>query len=333
MMPKTVITNWVHPEVVEYLEGKCTVVANGDRTPWTRAEILERAGDATALMTFMPDRVDAAFLDQCPQLNIIACALKGADNFDGAACTRHGVWLTIVPDLLTVPTAELAIGLLIGLARHIPEGDRFLRSGKFNGWRPLLYGSGLEGSTVGLIGGGSVGAAIAERLKGFGCTLLYDDIKRLSPERERALALRRVPLAELVGQCDFIISACPLTEQTKHLIGPKLLALFKPGSVLINISRGSVVDENAVAEALEGGGLAGYAADVFEMEDWPRSDRPRAVPERLLAHSEKTLFTPHLGSAVDRVRREITLEAAKSIVQCLDGLKPDGAVNQVVAAS
>ena len=169
------------------------------------------------------------------------------------------MWLTIVPDLLTVPTAELGIGLLIGLARHILEGDRILRSGKFNGWRPWLYGSGLDGSTVGLIGCGSVGRAIARRLAGFGCTLVYDDVKGLSPEREHALALSRVPLAELVGQSDFIISACPLSEQTKHLIGAELLALFKPGSALINVSRGSVVDEDAVADALEGGDLAGYA--------------------------------------------------------------------------
>ncbi len=333
MAPKAVITNWVHPEVIEYLEGHCTVAANLSRTPWTRSEILERAGDATALMAFMPDSADAAFLDQCPQLNIIACALKGADNFDTAACTRRGVWLTIVPDLLTVPTAELGIGLLIGLARHILEGDRFLRSGKFNGWRPRLYGSGLDGSTVGLIGCGSVGMAIAQRLAGFGCTLVYDDVKGLSPEQENSLALSRVPLAELVGQSDFIISACPLSEQTKHLIGAELLALFKPGSALINISRGSVVDEDAVADALEGGGLAGYAADVFEMEDWVRPDRPRAVPERLLKLREKTLFTPHLGSAVDRVRRQIALEAAKSIVQCLEGRRPDGAVNHPVAPS
>ena len=175
--------------------------------------------------------------------------------------------MTIVPDLLTIPTAELAVGLLIGLARKIPQGDKFIRSGEFQGWRPKLYGAGLDGSVVGLIGGGCVGAAIAERLSGFGCSMLYSEINWLSAETERGLCLDLASLVEISEKSDFVISACPLTEETKHLIDADFLAQMKPSSILINISRGSVVDEEAVADALEGGRLAGYAADVFEMED------------------------------------------------------------------
>jgi phosphonate dehydrogenase len=290
---------------------------------------LEHARDATAIMTFMPDSVDEDFLSQCPDLKIVACALKGNDNFDVEAGTRHGVWMTIVPDLLTIPTAELAVGLLIGLARKIPQGDQFIRSGEFQGWRPKLYGAGLDGSVVGLIGGGCVGAAIAERLSGFGCSMLYSEINWLSAETERDLCLDRASLVEISEKSDFVISACPLTEETKHLIDADFLAQMKPSSILINISRGSVVDEEAVADALEGGRLAGYAADVFEMEDWVLPGRPKVVLERLLKQVEKTLFTPHIGSAVDRVRLEIAIQAASAIGQYLEGKQPDQAVNKV----
>jgi phosphonate dehydrogenase len=324
-----VITNWVHPEVIKFFDGKCTLVANLQRVPWSRDEVLEQARDATAIMTFMPDSVDEDFLSQCPDLKIVACALKGNDNFDVEAGSRHGVWMTIVPDLLTIPTAELAVGLLIGLARKIPQGDQFIRSGEFQGWRPKLYGAGHDGSVVGLIGGGCVGAAIAARLSGFGCSMLYNEINWLSAESEKDLAFKRASLNEIAEKSDFVISACPLTQETKHLVGAGFLAQLKPSAILVNISRGSVVDEEAVAYALEEERLAGYAVDVFEMEDWVLPDRPEIIPERLLKQMEKTLFTPHIGSAVGRVRLKIAMQAASAIVQCLEGKQPDWAVNQI----
>jgi phosphonate dehydrogenase len=324
-----VITNWGHPEVIKFFDGKCTLVANLQRVPWSRDEVLEQARDATAIMTFMPDSVDEDFLSQCPDLKIVACALKGNDNFDVEAGSRHGVWMTIVPDLLTIPTAELAVGLLIGLARKIPQGDQFIRSGEFQGWRPKLYGAGHDGSVVGLTGGGCVGAAIAARLSGFGCSMLYNEINWLSAESEKDLAFKRASLNEIAEKSDFVISACPLTQETKHLVGAGFLAQLKPSAILVNISRGSVVDEEAVAYALEEERLAGYAADVFEMEDWVLPDRPEIVPERLLKQMGKTLFTPHIGSAVDRVRLKIAMQAASAIVQCLEGKQPDWAVNQI----
>ena len=222
MPPKVVITNWVHPEVIDFLKPHCTLTANPSREPWSQQQVLERVEDAVALMTFMPDTVNDAFLTQCSQLRIIACALKGYDNFDVEACTRRGVWLTIVPDLLTVPAAELTVGLLIGLARHVHEGDRFIRSGAFRGWRPLLYGTGLAGSTVGVFGMGAIGKAIAQCLHGFGCgALLYYDERRLDPVAEQRLGLTCAPLRELVAQSDFLIIRCPAyradSPQDRHL--------------------------------------------------------------------------------------------------------------------
>lgn len=324
---KVVISSWVHPEVRTLLNGACTVVSNDTRQALAPEELRERCRDAHGLMAFMPERIDDAFLAACPALRVIACALKGYDNFDVEACTRRGVWLTIVPDLLTAPTAELAIGLMIALGRNILPGDRLVRGGGFGGWRPVLYGQGIDGSTVGLLGAGAVGKAIARRLAGFRTTLLYADNTPLSSNEEDELRLRRVALGELLAQSDFVVLCLPLLPDTRHLADRDFLARMKPSALLINTARGSLVDEGAVADALEGGRIAGYAADVFSMEDWALPDRPGEVSSRLL-DNHNTVLTPHLGSAVDRVRREIALQAAGSMLQALRGEVPAGAVNR-----
>jgi phosphonate dehydrogenase len=331
MKPKVVLTHRVHPQVVELLAAHAEVIPNTTFETLTRDEILSRAKDAAAIMTFMPDRVDEAFLRACPQLRVVGCALKGYDNYDVEACTRHGVWITNVPDLLTIPTAELTIGLLIGLTRNLLAGDRFVRSGEFNGWRPALYGAGLTGRTLGLIGMGAVGQAIAARLQGYEMNLLYADPRPLAPELETQWRLTRVGLDALLHQSDFVVPMVPYRPDTLHLIDAPALAAMKDGAVLINACRGSVVDEEAVADALASGKLAGYAADVFEMEEWARSDRPRAIAPRLLADAARTLFTPHIGSAVDSVRLGIEMEAAANILQVLAGEVPRGAINRPLA--
>ncbi|MEJ2453935.1 MAG: phosphonate dehydrogenase [Candidatus Thiodiazotropha sp.] len=331
MKPKAVLTHWVHPEVVDYLRESCEVVVNDSRESLPREELINRARDAQALMTFMPDSLDDAFLAACPNLRIVACALKGYDNFDVEACTRRGVWISNVPDLLTVPTAELTIGLLIGLTRKLLAGDRLVRSGEFQGWRPVLYGAGLTGKTLGIIGMGAVGKAIAKRLSGYDMRLLYTDPEPLSRERELDLGLNGVSLEILLSLSDYVVPMVPMNSKTLHLINDKTLGLMKPGAFLINTCRGSVVDEEAVIRALSDGRLAGYAADVFEMEEWVREDRPRAIPQALLEETARTLFTPHLGSAVDGVRKEIAMEAAHNIVQALAGDQPRGALNLPLA--
>ncbi len=327
--PRVVLTHWVHPEVLELLGRECDVVPNPTHDTPPREEVLRRCADAQAVMVFMPDCVDEEFLAAAPQLRIVAAALKGYDNCDVDACTRRGIWFTIVPDLLTTATAELTIALLLGLARHILDGDRLVRGGSFPGWRPILYGTGLARRTIGLIGMGAIGRAVAQRLAGFNVQLLYSDPMPLPADVSSGWHAERAALPVLLSRSDFIILTAPLTPQTLHLINRETLALFKPGSHLINTGRGSVVDEEAVAEALAAGHLAGYAADVFAMEDWARSDRPRSIPQRLLEDPSRTLFTPHLGSAVDDVRRDIALAAARDIVQALRGQVPRGAVNQI----
>ena len=328
MKPKVVLTHRVHPEVIELLSDHCEVIPNTTDERLTRDEILRRAQSAEAIMTFMPDSVDEAFLRACPQLRVIGCALKGYDNYDVEACTRHGVWITTVPDLLTIPTAELTIGLLIGLTRNVLAGDRFVRSGQFNGWRPTLYGAGMTGKTLGLIGMGAVGRAIAQRLVGYEMRVLYSDPVALPKEKETQWSLERVDLAVLLATSDFVVPMVPYRDETRHMIDAGVLAQMKMGAFLINACRGSVVDEQAVVAALVSGQLAGYAADVFEMEEWTRPDRPDAIPQALLEDTQRTLFTPHIGSAVDSVRLEIELEAARNILQALRNETPQGAINR-----
>jgi len=325
--PLVVITHWVHPEVIRLLSEECQVIPNNTRDTLPRDEIVRRCQGAQGLMVFMPDAIDASFLQACPSLKIVAAALKGYDNFDVDACVRQGVWFTIVPDLLSVPTAELSLGLLLGLTRHILAGDRVIRTGEFSGWRPQLYGAGLTGKTLGIVGMGGVGQVLAQRLLGFDLKVVYCDPRTLRRDEEEALRLTRLPLPELLTNSDFVVLAVPFNPATLHLINASTLESLKPGSFLINPCRGSVVDEQAVAEALTSGQLRGYAADVFEMEDWARPDRPEAIPRALLENTDQTLFTPHLGSAVDEVRRDIALEAAGSLLQALRGEKPRWAID------
>ena len=324
--PKVVISNKPFAETIAYLEPRCRVVANADVEVWSDAQLLAHLKDATAMMAFMPDTVDERLLAACPQLKMISCALKGCDNFDLGACARHGVLVAVVPDLLTIPTAELAVGLTIGLARNVRAGDRLVRGGRFKGWRAHLYGTGLHGSVVGLLGCGAVGRATAERLAGFGCEIRYFERTPLVEEEERRLSVTYAELDSLLSSSDVVIVCLPLNPETRHLVDGERIRQMKPGAHLVNISRGSVVDERAVAEALEAGHLAGYAADVFELEDWALSGRPRSIDRRLLEPGAATLFTPHIGSAVDDARREIERQAAHHILQFLDGETPDGAI-------
>jgi len=328
MKPKVVLTHWVHPEIIELLQEVAEVIPNTSRETLPREEVLARARDAQAIMVFMPDTIDDAFLQACPHLKIVGAALKGYDNFDVAACTRRGIWFSIVPDLLTIPTAELTIGLLLGLTRRMLEGDRQIRSGSFQGWLPQLYGTGLTGRTLGIIGMGAVGSAIARRLAGFDMQILYCDHVALPAEQEAAWNARRVELDALLADSDFVVPMLPMTPATLHLINADTLAQMRHGSYLVNACRGSVVDEAAVAAALASGRLAGYAADVFEMEEWARPNRPRAIPQALLDNPAQTLFTPHLGSAVAEVRLEIERQAARNILQALHGEIPAGAINR-----
>lgn len=324
-----VVTNRIDPSALQLLGSVCRVVTNDSGQPWTKGELIARTSSATALLAFMTDSVDDEVLANCPHLKIVSCALKGYDNFDVEAFSRRGVWLTVVPDLLSAPTAELTLGLMIAAARKITEGDSFVRSGGFHGWRAGRAGTVIAGSTVGIIGMGSLGRAIARCLSGFGARLIYCDPRPAPTATERELGIARVDLAELLPISEFVLLAAPLSPRTTHLMDRQALGRMKQGAILINTARGSLVDESAVAAALEEGRLGAYAADVFELEDQMRPDRPKAIPSGLIT-SRSTVFTPHVGSAVPSIRREIERYAANSIVQFFQGMRPPpGAINHL----
>jgi phosphonate dehydrogenase len=323
MTPRILVTQPVHADVAERLSGLGTLDLHPGPEPLSREELTQRLAGATAVIGFMTDRIDAPALRDAHELRIVACALKGFDNYDVDACTRAGVWVSIVPDLLTESTAELAVGLAIGLGRHLRQGDAIVREGGFRGWRPVLYGQGLAGSTVAVIGMGCVGHAIAERLRGFGCRLLGVDTRAAMPT-----GVEHATLDGALRQADLLILALPLTDSTLHLVGDSEIARAKRGALWVNVGRGSVVDETAMARHLATGQAGGYAADVFECEDWGLPARPPEVSAALRSHTH-TLFTPHLGSAVTAVRRAIEHRAVDNVEAVLKGLAPDDAINRV----
>jgi phosphonate dehydrogenase len=324
-----VVTHWVHADVTARLAEFCHAVApSREAEVWPRAEVLARARVADGLVVCMADRVDADLLAACPRLRVVSGVFKGHDTVDLAACMRRGVQVTVLPELLTAPTAELVVGLTLALRRRLVEGDAWVRSGQHTGWRPRLYGSGLAGATVGIIGMGRIGRAVAARLLGFDATLVYSDPAPLPDPEARRLGARRVPLSELLTSSDVVVPLVPLTEDTRHLLDAEALGRMRPEACVVNASRGSIVDENAVAEALRDDRLGGYAADVFAFED--TASGATGVPPGLLAHPH-TVLTPHLGSAVGDVRREMGLAVAEQVRDALAGRHPDGAITPAEA--
>ena len=237
--PKIVVTQPIHAEVLERLQAHGQVVMNPGPHPWTDDELFEHLRDADGLMVFMPDRIDRHALRHAPRLRSLACALKGHDNFDLRACAEAGVSVSFVRDLLTEPTAELAIGLAIAAARHMLPGDHAVRQG-YDGWRPTFYGTGLHQSVVAIAGLGAVGRAIVDRLIGFGCAELLG----VDPH-SRDARVKQVDLPTALQRADYLILAVPLMPQTRHVINEQALAQVRPGQILVNIGRGSVVDEAA----------------------------------------------------------------------------------------
>ncbi len=313
---RILVTARIHEAVADRLREAGEVIINPGIEPWTPDNVEALARTCDAVMTFMPDRLGAPFFVAPGRLKMLACALKGYDNFDIAAAVQAGVRVSIVPDLLTEPTAELAIGLAIGLARQVLAGDRLVRNGDFAGWRPVLYGTGLHQAIVAVVGLGKVGCAIIDRLAGFGCARILGVDPQAVDSR-----VNMANLQEAATHADYLFLAAPLTPATRQMIGQHYLSQARPGQFIINVGRGSVADEDAIAIALTSGRLGGYAADVFAFEDWALDGRPAEIPPAL-REQPATLFTPHLGSAVASVRLAIEHRAASNILEFLAGRAP-----------
>jgi len=293
----------------------------GNELPPTRDELLEGVKDADALLCLLTDKISRDVLEAGKNLKIVSNYAVGYDNIDVDAATELGIIVTNTPGVLTDATAELAWALLFAVARRIVEADKFTRAGKFKGWHPtLLLGFELKGKTLGIIGAGRIGTAMALKSKGFKMKVLY--FSRHRNERlERELGAKMVSLDELLKESDFVSLHVPLTSETFHLIGERELNLMKPTAILINTSRGAVVDEQALIKALQNRRIAGAGLDVFENEP--------EVPDEL-KKLENVVITPHIGSATHNARESMALMAAQAIVDVLNGRIPQNVVNPEV---
>ena len=284
------------------------------------AYLPEALAEAEALVCLLTHRIDAALLDRAPRLRVVANYAVGHDNVDLAAATARGIAVTNTPDVLTEATADLAFALLLAAARRLGEGERLVRAGRWTGWEPgQLLGTDVWGRTLGIVGLGRIGAAMARRGRGFGMPILYSQRHPAPPEV--AAGAEHVPLDELLARADAISIHCPLTPATRHLIDAAALARMKPTAILVNTARGPIIDEAALADALAAGRIAGAGIDVFERE-------PEIHPG-LLA-SERAVLAPHLGSATTTARRRMAELCARAVRSVLAGQRPDFLVNPAV---
>jgi len=317
--PKVLLTGRIPAGVMKVLLQACDVEANAEDRPMERKRVLELIRDREGLISMITDRVDGELLARAPRLRMIANMAVGFNNIDLKAATSRGIPVSNTPGVLTDATAELAFALLLAAARRIPEMDRRTRAGEFRWWAPMLFlGREVSGKTLGVVGMGRIGKAVARRAKGFDMRVLYHNRVRLDPAEEQALRAEYADLPTLLREADFVSLHVPLTDETRHLIGPKELALMKPTSYLINTSRGPVVDENALVLALREGRIEGAGLDVYENE-------PALAPG--LAELENVTLLPHVGSGTLETRVRMASLAVENLLAGLRGDRPPNILN------
>lgn len=274
--------------------------------PVPRELLIGEAGTARGLLCMLTDRIDTELLDAAPHLEVVSQMAVGVDNIDVAACQARGIAIGHTPDVLTETVADHAFALLAAVVRRLPEGDREVRSGRWGPWDPFhLAGGDLHGTTLGIVGMGRIGAAVARRATGFDMEVIYT-----SP-RPSAVDAERVGLDELLARADHVVLCVPLDDGTRGLISPDQLAAMKPTAYLINVSRGPVVDTDALVAALADGRIAGAGLDVTDPEPLP-ADHP-------LLGFESCLVVPHIASASVKTRRAMSALAVDNLVAGLRG--------------
>jgi lactate dehydrogenase-like 2-hydroxyacid dehydrogenase len=320
--PRVLVTRRVYPEAVEYLRQHCEVDYEGTDDGLSASRLLERARGVQGIVSQLTDRLREDVLAQLEGVRVIANVAVGYDNIDVPAATARGIAVTNTPDVLTETTADFAFALLMAAARRIVEAHRFVHSGKWNKWLiDLLVGRDIHNRTLGVFGLGRIGAAMARRGRGFNMRILYCDDRPAPAELERELQAERVSKEALLRQSDFVSLHVPLTPATRHLIGAAELAMMKPTAILVNTARGPVVDEPALAAALERGQICAAGLDVFEQE-------PKVHPK--LLELDNVVLAPHIASASVDTRRRMSLLAAENAVAALSGRRPPNLLNPEV---
>ncbi len=322
--PRIFVTQPLFPQHMELLRQYCDVDVYEAGGPPPRSLLLEKVRNKDGIVCMVGDKIDAEVMDLSPNLVVISTNSVGFDHIDVEEATRRGIYVTNTPGVLTEATADLTWALLLSVARRIVEADNYLRAGKWKiAWTPTFFvGADVYGQTIGIIGFGRIGQAVAKRAKGFGMKILYYDVVRVPPEREKELDANYVSLEELLKNSDFVTLHVALTKETRHMISERELRMMKPTAFLINTSRGPVVDEAALVKALREKWIAGAALDVFEQE--PIS------PENPLIKFENVVLTPHIGSASISSRTKMSELAATNLLSVLRGEEPPHLVNPEV---
>jgi gluconate 2-dehydrogenase len=302
----------VFPEVIDKLSQIAHVQVNPDDTVWSQAELIERLQGKQGVFTTGGDRIDAAVLQACPDLRICANMAVGYNNFDIPAMTAAGVAATNAPDVLTETTADLGFALVMATARRLTESEHYLRAGQWTKWSyDMFAGSDIHGSTLGILGMGRIGQAIARRgAYGFGMKVIYHNRSRLSPALEQECRASYVSKDDLLAQADHLILVLPYSAESHHAIGAAELARMKPTATLVNIARGGIVDDAALAQALKHRTIAAAGLDVFEGE-------PAVHPDLLTVPN--VVLTPHIGSASIPTRQAMAHLAADNLVAFFTG--------------
>ncbi|MCC6813426.1 MAG: D-glycerate dehydrogenase [Rubrivivax sp.] len=323
--PAVLVARAIFPDIVEQLSRHFEVESNPDDTLWSRAELVRRLQGKQGVFTTGGERIDAELLAACPGLRICANMAVGYNNFDLPAMTAAGVLATNAPGVLTETTADMGFALLMAAARRVTEGEHFLRAGAWDRWAyDMLIGQDVHGSTLGIIGMGRIGQAIARRgALGFGMRVIYHNRSRLPAADEAALGARYVSKQELLQSADHVVLVLPYSAASHHTIGAAELALMKPSATLTNIARGGIVDDAALAAALREGRIAAAGLDVFEGE-------PKVHPDLLACRN--VVLTPHIGSATVPTRRAMAQLAADNLIGYLVHGKPLTPLNPEVAA-
>jgi len=319
MKPRILVTREVFDETLEFLAQHCEVESNQQDSAFAPEALALKLADKDGVVCALTDRVDAKLIERCPRLKAVANIAVGYNNIDLAACTARGVMATNTPGVLDDSTADLAWALMLGAARRLTELERRVRGGEWKGWRLKQWlGVDVHHATLGIFGMGRIGQAIARRAAGFEMKVLYHNRKRIAADIEGKLNARYAGKEDLLRQADFVVLQVPYSPETHHLIGATELKLMKPTAVLINSTRGGVVDDAALVAALQQGVIRAAGLDVFENE-------PNLNPGFL--ELDNVVLMPHIGSSTEATRRAMAMTAARNLVAVLTGGTPPNLLN------
>lgn len=320
--PRFFIPNRVSEEVIQFLQQYGDVDYRNKEEQMAEEEFLDGLSKADALLCYSRQKINGRILEQAPQLKAVCNIAVGYDNFDLEELTKRGVMATNTPGILTETTADLTFSILMAAARRVAEADHYVKSGQWQEWFPsLMLGKDVFGATIGIIGMGRIGEAVARRAKGFDMDILYHNRSRKT-DVEEELGASYVSLEQLLQQSDYVVVLTPLTDETRKMIGEKELALMKKDAILVNASRGATVDEAALIQALQEKQIAGAALDVYEKEP--------VDPDNPLLKMPNVVTLPHIGSATKETRGKMAMKAARNAVAAVSGEVPENLLNEEV---